>query len=796
MRFLRYLISGLLVSLVLIAIYQASDGRMIAASSHQEEPSPSFPSPEVDTGHPRLFFTRDDISALENQAAGTHREIWEPIQVYVNSEEGTSPPETAPANGDLDTYRNYGNQIIPFAFVCVVSEQTLACDLARRYLLTYADWEQWSNDNERSLALAHMVFGNALAYDWLFNRLNPEERSLVEESLGEWAQKLYEASRGDKVQEWNNWWTDAYVQNHYFIIHSALGMAGLALMGEDARAQDWIDQAVEKLAIGRDFLNGIRDGSWHEGITYQGYMLTLSLPFWVNLREIAGIDLLPHTYLRSYPYWRIYNYLPGTTRFILAHGDFEWDHGQYRPQNVLRFSAREYGDGHAEWMAQQHIQAGGRFANTWATPWYVFEFLYYDPAVQPVSPADLPEIRVFPDLEGVIWRTGWDEGDLVFGLKTSAYGGRFAYDTFTQQEMPWNMPCEETNCKLSFGHNHDDANGFYLYREGQWLAPESEGVGKFETEFHNTVLIDRQGQFRPPRREQKDPESLSQMDGFLAATANTPGFDFVAANATQRYAHLDDLQDFTRYVLFVRPNYFLMLDNLSAGQDHRYEWVSHFSEDVSIQGAWVRGVAGGGQLLGVNVISPDPFTAVTGDDGKAYVRIRPDSETSSVRFINLLFPTEVGSWETRPAANLMEETGEAALIRVQMEGTGARTDDILLRYTQPGSLVELGRYKFDGQVAVVVHDGNGNLQQVFVHGGTRLRDMVLGANLVQYDAVNGPVEIIFEAETVWIYGDVSAGLTFYAPDAQHLKVNGTAWQFTRSGEYVTVSGPESIPLPQ
>jgi len=437
-------------------------------------------------------------------------------------------------------------------------------------------------------------------------------------------------------------------------------------------------------------------------------------------------------------------------------------------------------------MAQKHIQAGGRFTNIWTTPWYVFEFFYYDPAVQPISPADLPVIRVFPDLEGIIWRTGWEENDLVFGLKTSAYGGRFAYDTFTQQELPWDTPCEETNCKLSFGHNHDDANGFYLYRGGQWLAPESEGVGNYETEFHNTLLIDGLGQFRPPRNVQKDPEDLSNMDGYLTATANTTDFAFVAANAAQRYDHLHDVQDFTRYVLFVRPNYFLMLDNISAGQNHRYEWVSHFSEDVSVQGAWMRGDANDGQILGVKILAPLDFSANEGNDGKPYIRIRPALDTNTVRLINLLYPTEIDSWESRPVANLMEDNGEAALVRIQMKDSRTRTDDILLRYTQPGSQVEIGRYKFDGQVAVVVRDMNGGLQKIFVLGGTRLRDMSLDANLLQQDSGNRPIEITYEAETVSIKGQVSRSLTIYAPDAQHLEVNGAPQQFTRSGEYVTV----------
>lgn len=433
----------------------------------------------VEDVHPRLFFGLDDIQNMQAQIATTHQEIWTPIREYVDSQLGTSPPSSAPPDGDLNTYRNYGNQVIPFAFACIITEDAGHCDLARNYLLTYAAWEQWDEDNRRDLGHAHMLLGNAIAYDWLYNVLTPIERQTVRESLASWTQKMHEASSaGFYVDEWGNWWPKSYLQNHFWITHSALGMAGLALLGEDDRARTWIDQASGRLSRGQYMLNGIGDGSWHEGIPYQNYGLTMSLPFLVNLRRIQGTEILPHVYLRNYPYWRIYNHIPGSTQFILAYGDFEWSWGNVNsPSNLLRFTASEYGDGYAEWMTQQLIAADGRHASVWTTPWYVFEFLYYDPTVNPQSPVGLDKARVFPDLEGVIWRTGWDQDDLIFGLKTGAYGGRFAFDTFTKEIYPWNPPCSDTGCQLNIGHDHDDSNTFYVHRAGRWLAPESEGAG-------------------------------------------------------------------------------------------------------------------------------------------------------------------------------------------------------------------------------------------------------------------------------------------------------------------------------
>jgi len=48
------------------------------------------------------------------------------------------------------------------------------------------------------------------------------------------------------------------------------------------------------------------------------------------------------------------------------------------------------------------------------------------------------------------------EEDLIFGVKTGAYGGRLAFHTFAQQAYPWQPPCEDTGCQLGIGHEHDD----------------------------------------------------------------------------------------------------------------------------------------------------------------------------------------------------------------------------------------------------------------------------------------------------------------------------------------------------
>ena len=280
--------------------------------------------------------------------------------------------------------------------------------------------------------------GVSIAYDWLYNDLSEADRRTISTALAARAQQSYEASSAkDYREEWGNWWRASYAQNHHWTIHSALGIAALALDKTDGRADIWLNQAVDNLKRDSFLAEGIADGSWHEGIVYQNYALTMSLPFFYNLERLKGQKIVPDGYLRNYTFWRIYNYVPHAKRFASTFGDFQsGSENGYEAQNILRFIAGRYGDGHAEWMARQIVEDNPRDANIFSAPWYVFEFLYYDPEVSPQPPDDLPLSRVFPDLGLVIWRTGWGADDLLFGLKIRGIGRPLCSGQISEAGVP------------------------------------------------------------------------------------------------------------------------------------------------------------------------------------------------------------------------------------------------------------------------------------------------------------------------------------------------------------------------
>lgn len=154
-----------------------------------------------------------------------------------------------------------------------------------------------------------------------------------------------------------------------------------------------------------------------------------------------------------------------------------------------------------------------------------------------------------------------------------------------------------------------------------------------------------------------------------------------------------------------------------------------------------------------------------------------------VRFIQILYPTDDASWNAKPGVVVLDDTGEAAAVRVQMNDGSGRTDDVLLTYAQPVSATTVGPYYYDGQVAFVTRGADGGLEKLFVYGATFLTDQATGRVLVTNLSGNEPFEAMYFDQTVAVCGNVLTEVTLYAPQAEHLTLNGIPWPFTRFGDY-------------
>src|SRR5205085_10582757 len=121
----------------------------------------------------------------------------------------------------------------------------------------------------------------------------------------------------------------------------------------------WLASAQDNLAKVNLALSSISDGSWHEGIAYQGYGLSMSLPFWMALRA-SGVDYTDMGLLRGVGKMFLVAQIPDLPRQqILLHGDFTgWP--DTAMLEILRFAAGRFQDGIAEAAALRYLNARPR----------------------------------------------------------------------------------------------------------------------------------------------------------------------------------------------------------------------------------------------------------------------------------------------------------------------------------------------------------------------------------------------------------------------------------------------------
>jgi hypothetical protein len=728
--------------------------------------------------HPSLFFGAADVPALRTAATTTHAEIASHITKILNLH--LSDP--APTPGDYDDFRFEGNQVAVWAFAYQMTGNTAYSDKARQQLQTYLSWTDWSNGEgiPPDLNEAHMLIGVSAAYDWIYETLSAADRSAIATRLGNEADKV-------AVNLPDAWYAPEYLQGHNWIDTGALGLAALVLAGEDARASGWLALAEGNLQKLKVTMGQIPDGTWHEGLPYEGYDLAMAMPFWTALAR-AGADYTDLGILRGYGKYFLYAGIPDAPQqMILAFGDFtNWPNEM--SVQINRYVASRFRDPLAEAAAQRFIKAVGRGAFLPELFYNVFEFIYYDPTVTAVDSRTLPLDGFFPDIGSAALHSTWDPGDFALGFKAGVYGGNVNFARLKVEGSPaggW----------INWGHDHNDDMSFWLFGKGTWLAPEAEGYvagantnytyKANQSAYHNSLLVDGQGQLGDIRASDSNwnnPWFFSRISRSLIAPTGTADYAIVAADGAELFASTLGVSRWDRTALLARNRYALIRDEIEASAPHAYDWICHFQDGVSVDTAsgWVQGIGKNGMSLGVRVLAPAQWTATTGsqtaelmknfdpDAQTSWVRVRPASNVASTRFLMALMPAATTSWASRTRVEALDATDSAA---------GA--------VVAPGSTFE-ERWIFDGSstgrsagdlvlagsfAGMAARDSSRAPVRAVLFGAGSLSDQN-GARLLLSSASAKAIQANIAATTLVVTGDGIADFHVYAPAATAATLNG------------------------
>ena len=430
---------------------------------------------------PRLFINKERVSGLRRKIRETHRDVW--VIVKENADRGKPVQSNYKAQGDM---RSAGRGLPWQALAYLVTGEAEYLEGARKWMLDICRFPHWEQDN--SLSGGECLFGVALGYDWLYDNLTGEETRSIRS-------KLVAQARLMKPKPVHG---DRWPANHNHVEHVGLAAAGLALFDEVPEAAEWIRQShlVFRVMLR---MSGT-DGGSTEGHQYWAYTTEAFLRYAELARDLPGVSLYDHEWVRAVPDFILHSTLPGFTGqdCVMSYGDSHREYSSHGPTHILFRLAAEYRNKHAQWLAleMQRRRVGRDAYCTWAN------LLWYDETLQPVPPSGLPLYHDFTDIGWFTARSGYDEDAVMVGFKCGPMHGHKAQENYDKNRGVAH--------EIGGGHDHPDVNSFQIIARRKWLAIDP---GYERAKWTRTLPVP------PPRRDHRCRRTSILLPGNLRVAA-------------------------------------------------------------------------------------------------------------------------------------------------------------------------------------------------------------------------------------------------------------------------------------
>ena len=442
---------------------------------------------------------------------------------------------------------------------------------AKHIVLTLCAWPGvWTDPSygggRPCLDTGHAAAWVGIFYDWCHARLTPAERTAVRTALIDKALAPIDAMM-DKVSPYHNYTA---------VVATGLCVGAIALLGEDDRAQGWIDHAIARARLNFDAQG--TDGGALEGPMYGTYAAnSFADMFWALDSAKLPNPLLEHTYIRTLPRYCISLLNPGSQEQP-CFGDGGPSRGFGPLMRVLALR----GDAEAAWYCAQ-IGA--------LDPGTPRGFIALDPArLQPRQPTRNPS-GCFVDIGYAILRDGYKPGSAFLALKCGP-------------PTKW------------VGHNHFDHNSFVIHYARTWIATDPGYRSYFNpplrkytvsTLGHNSIVLDLDDAYLANKAVcLAGHDQVSLTKGRIREFFTSPRFDYVLGDAAAAYntKTVRVLDRFDRQIVFVKPNVFFVRDTLAAPKAHAYSFLLHVGPgEFEIEADHARAV-GSQCVLQTHVYSP------------------------------------------------------------------------------------------------------------------------------------------------------------------------------------------------
>jgi len=734
--------------------------------------------------HPYLYFTRDDIPRIKEkiEKSPACKGAWLNILAMANSVVKHSKPFPDEEALDGGSDRQHGRylwvarhmkrelQCLGFAYVMTgddkyarkAKERLLALAKLKRWVgPLFRRPERFSPQWNSTLETGEIAAAVAVGYDCIYDFLSPEERAIIRKALvdkgikplREWFDPDYYSKIPRHIGRGGNW---------QMVCSGGAGVAALAIINEEPNAPKWARQVRDNVRRwltndGEDYgIGGMAprnvkaggpsgpnfyiDGGYCETPTYMDYAMRYVSYFSSALKNTTGQDL--------------FKYYPSNITDILVcmmyqggkHGKSVWTpefgdtEGRVSFGEVYSILTREKRDAQARWMLESF-------------PWWLsgmHSLLWYDDSVSADPPGDDACARHFRGVGWVIMRSGYGPQQNMLAIKSRQNRGHHDLGTFS-------LSAKGEKLIIDSGST---AYGSQIYRNYSRC-----------TQGHNVVMVDSVKQKR----------TNAKISAFLKSAA----YAYTTIDLAAAYPGLID--KWRRHVLYLYPDYYVMIDELRSDQPHKYEWLCHPQGTFKSDGEDIVLTTKNASLL-IKMAEPREKTLTVADGyihhrPAKYLRIKPKELLKNANFVTLLYPYYAD--KAKPDTEVIRQGSTKGFAVKRSDGT-----DIIL-YSPTAQI----RYKdivSDGKIAVISRDGKGTIQRLAMHYGKNLEEA--GKTLLSSEAsANACMNYCDTLAEGMVKLGKSGQISLYCPfQVETVFVDGKkgTFKFDKSKNLVTLAAPE------
>ncbi|OAS20432.1 DUF4962 domain-containing protein [Paenibacillus oryzisoli] len=434
------------------------------------------------------------------------------------------------------------NKMFNAAFIYFLTGSPEIGQYAKARLLDLASW----NPNGTTSYFIHdqvhrsIALDSAMAYDWLYDLLSPTEKQTVLNMVKARTQTLVnEIVVKYPIQ------SKPY-DSHGWTAFGFVGIIATALLNDLPEAESWFRQVVPA------YINilppwGGEDGGWSQGTGYWQWSSTLSKQFMDVLLSASGFNLYDKAFSRNEGLYPLYAFPKGSPKGIFG------DDSEYAPGSasvtVYNRLAQMYGDPRMKWAAGA-IGTGmnGEMSN----------YFYGDDNLDARPPVDLPDSKWFQDIGLVTMHSKlYDPDSVSLYFKSSPFG--------------------------TYNHSHADQNGLIVNAFGESLAVES-GFYDYYGSSHDTNYAKQTFAANAITVDGKKGQPIDNIDadGKIMSFVTHPDFDATSGDATAAYS--GKLNQANRSIVYVRPDMFVVIDQLQSTNPggSEFEWRLHADNQMDL----------------------------------------------------------------------------------------------------------------------------------------------------------------------------------------------------------------------